>query len=274
MDRYILTRPVTVTGYAFPSFLFRKRAEVTLVPVETGWFWNSVPITQKLLRLQTRSIALVHGNDTLNIVEHLLALRMSGLDGVDIRCNGELPYDGCAKLFWNNVLGSRVRDGSLRLYRPKKTVSDALISNIEFPRYVTFTPGESETLEFRIHIDYPGLGPYDHPPWTLDSGSFADIIDAKSPGLPPALRPLVRIAGGLLRWPHREAFTWQQEGSRWETHVLFAQHRILDICGALGGITPQGGMLAGVITSWCGGHAYDLGVNRAVEDSGGLVPVN
>ena len=275
MKRYILTKAVTIRGYAFPSFPRKRPAQVVLSPVAMGWFWNGVPITNKLLQLRKRRIAFKKGEDTLDIVEHLLALRMSGLDGVDIRCDGELPFDGCAAQFWGAVYPAMTSDGIFPRYTVRKICTATPRNHKKFPRHVIFEPlkdGEEPALTLKIHIDYPGLGPYDYE-WSPDCDSFADIAYAKSPGWPPILRPLLKIGGGAFGWPHNNDFSWHRELPPEEACLQFAKHRTIDISGGLAAIVPPGGMIAGTIRSHCAGHACDLSLNQDVEDSGGFVRV-
>lgn len=104
MQKLSLTKEVLISG----SNLFGRPAYLRLTPCsEPGWYWdvgtNIVPINRKLVRIKKNRVVLQYQAIRLNVVEHILPLRWTGLDGVIIEASAWPPYFGGMLELWQTI---------------------------------------------------------------------------------------------------------------------------------------------------------------------------
>jgi len=173
MKRLVLTEPVHLTGPNFLGF----NSTLTIEPsTEDSLLWRCDPNHSKIVEIgpaylarNPRRIALLHAETyqgrvfrrKLNVVEHILPIRMLGVSGCLISCNSKWPpYDGSTEALWN-VLKPRLKEaGDLEWVSFRG--SPLLCESRGNPyRYVQFHPaGGKRRLTIEVFIDYPGLNDY------------------------------------------------------------------------------------------------------------------
>jgi hypothetical protein len=259
VKRLVLTQPVAIAG----RDIWGRRARLVLEPAgAAGWFWRvggaDVPLTPDVLVHRRQRLALAHDAAELHIVEHLLALRIvAGVDAVRIVSAGSwLPYDGSAEAFWR-ALQPALEEGADLV---PATIEGSFSAGGERPIAYGGTVGGG--LEVTVAIDYPGLGATElGQRFPVRDAAAETIIATKAPGWPPRRRGTAR-ALACFGWPHLGNAVWPQEHPPAETLRLFAQHRLLDIAGAIAVLCPPGGILSGHILSRRAGHAQDVELVR------------
>ena len=260
----MLIRPATIAG----RDIWGRRVKLTLEPANApGWFWrvgdNDIALTPDILTYRRHRLILTHGAAELHVVEHLLALRVIvGVDAVRIVSSASwLPYDGSAEMFW-------------RALQPALEEGDELVLGGISGRFsaggnrpVAYHEAKGDGLEIDVALDYPGLGATElrrHFP--ARDANTETIIATKAPGWPPSRRNIVRPLS-WIGWPHLGNAVWPQQHPPAETLRLFAQHRLLDIAGAIAALCPPGGILTGHIASERAGHAQDVELVRLLASA-------
>lgn len=282
MERLVLKQLVTVTG---KSFLGRD-ATVTLAPHprnERGWWWNVgtdvqpnlQPLTCENITPGLHSLDFVWGSHTstpdqamsgvralaklptykyrVPIVEHVIALRGSGLDSVVITTpSRRLPYDGCAAIFWDAVKPHLDCAGTVRWVRlpPTQTGTDT-------SRFMLCSPYDQEPgLQIKIYIDYgDGIQLEKTYPWSLEI--FEQAVRSITFGYPHRRRHLARLAR-VFGWPHYDHVMWRNLADPKGDAETIALHRLLDLMGELAAAQPAGFLFGGTIESHCAGHRHGL----------------
>jgi UDP-3-O-acyl-N-acetylglucosamine deacetylase len=271
MQRLRLLRPLNVKGNSFlgiPSSIF-------LLPTdEPGWYvrfknQDDVALRPEMLEYKLRRLVLRHGRQKLQIVEHLLALRGSGLDNVCIvPQSGGIPYFGHANGFWRQVVGNVRNEGHLARYTIRPDMLEA--SHLD-GSFVHFHRNVSGKLILKVDIDYRGIGSRKIA-WDITRMPFHGLATARPPGIPRHLKFVQRLAN-RLKWPHTDAIIWPQDMTSDAWLEETARHRALDILGALATVMPQGGMLEGVVHSSRAGHRHDTKLIRLITESGGVAEI-
>ena len=249
-------KPVVVAGKDF----FHRKAEVRLensgLP---GWFvrlqGTDVPINPKTMKYELRRVSLVDGKRSIQVIEHLLALRLLlGLDQVRIVPSSRwVPYgDSSARIFFDPCKSGMRTVGGLRHYSVAGAVT--VVGDAE-KSWITYAPHKADKLVVRVHIDYPSLGICDRT-FEFPGTKLEDIAYARTQGWPRHLWYATWLWPGF--WDHRRNAVWPHQGTSDEILDSYARHRALDILGALGGLCPPQGTLVGKVESYCAGHALDM----------------
>lgn len=253
MKKLVLKNEVLVTGHDF----WGRKTSVLLRPTkESGWYWQTdkdiVPVTPEVLSFKKRRLVLAHGRDELNVFEHLGPLRFFGLDHLLIVPESRwLPYDGSSDIFWSKCKRELVEDGELGSCCYSEHI------NVDGEKILQYIP-TAMSLRLKVSIDYPGLG-YEELLSNMDFDSPNEIAAAKTQGWPMSGRRLAILAEKFVGWPHRDAAIWPQEHELKDVRRMFAEHRRLDLLGALSTLCTPGNLLSGTIVSHKAGHKEDVG---------------
>jgi hypothetical protein len=258
MKLFKLGQSVALTGR---DHLGRK-SELLFTPTyphKNGFFWRhtagapAVPISAEFAAARSRRISLEHGEQALNIYEHIGALRWAGLDGIEISCSSDWPpYFG----------------RTLELY---KALSDYIVQMPDEMRWCTvdsqvrirytgepkrFTalyPTDQPRLNVVIICDYPGMGRKElNYIWPHD---LMPAFSSFTQGWPSWAYYPSQLAG-LFGWPHAKRICWKQR-SRESTLEMFCLYRLTDLLGGLSLIHPTR-FFAGTVVSYCSGHWADI----------------
>lgn len=260
MNRYVLEQEVHICGRDF----FGREASVILRPTrEKGWYWQAdnevVPLSPAILTRKWRRLALTHKGAELNVFEHLGALRFTGLDNVLIvSATNWLPHDGSAAIFWD-ACKPHVRSAGT-LVGQQMTPQQ----RFEGDRSLRYSHYCGEVLVVHVAVDYPSLGQGKAYGAFPSIAEFESIASVRTQGWPRWSRNAAIVAG-WCGWPHRHNSVWPQEHPAADTSRHFAQHRMIDLLGALSVACPPGGMMTGAIRSRCAGHALDAAFVRQLE---------
>lgn len=246
--------------------LFGREAKITVRPSnQRGWYWqfdaeeSPILISAKLLHFKKRRLVLQHETKSLNIYEHIGALKWTGLDNVIISCDAWPPYDGRSWELYHTL-------------RPCIQNTDRLIQwcttdqeiSVEFSGlrsgFTRIIPDTKKSLRVIVISKYEGLG---KKTLTLNfpagNGTFEEIFKAFAPGWPPKLFYLQKLAS-LFGWPHLKKSLWPKScQSKDQALEQFALHRATDLLGALSLIHPYR-LLSGTVISYCSGHWADTEV--------------
>lgn len=263
MHRLMLERAVTIEGSDF----FGRRAILTINPAKVaGWMLQytkcgyAVPVDYKIAVYRKRRVTLSYDETRAHVYEHLGALRYMGIDGVMIRpITAWLPYYGRTWEMWQSV-----KDACLEINRPMHwcAVKEVLRYDHPAPRkgYTIIEPPENINdlcLEASIMINFPGLGAYARR-YSTDRLTMERAMQVYTQGWPPWLRHLSRMASFWpLSWPHHQHINWSNGQPTSVILPEFGLHRLVDLLGTLS-LTRWDRLLAGHVTSVCGGHFTDL----------------
>lgn len=301
MKRLALKDSVTITGSSPVALgLFAKKQAIEMRPLslaetqitrsknETGWYWKTtdgalVPIDMSLvrearemraersseLRLHPRHyLYFQHGKDRLNCVEHILALKLLGLDGVVIEAHKGttwVPYDGRAKMYWEAIQDHLKYDGRLEpmAIRLSHAYED-IAPKFGWTRSVAFSnEGESTGLVAKVIVDYSMFGGkevVERYSDVADPSKMADVLCSR-PLLQPlwleSNLPLMKAIG----WPHADNLLkrseFNEENPKPFLHEI-ALHRMLDLFGAVAVLAEAGTYVTGSIVTDKGNHGTDL----------------
>ena len=270
-----LKKPIRIKGSNFFGF----RSELYLRPhsfADKKWRWRTarkdcIPITPLIAKFSTRRILLVHGSDSLQIFEHIGAVRFTGLIGVEAEVFGFPrclpPYDGCALEIWKAVKPYRISHGTVL---PRYTVSKSVQWTYPEKRggqqaYTRIEPDKSGELVVAVFLSFPKYGTHEEVFRFPNDALMESVLAAKTPGLPGYLRPVSRAAS-LLGWPHHSHIYWPNKADTATLLGDFARHRVLDVLGALS-LLCNDGLFSGRVISRCSGHRADIeAVKMAYRD--------
>lgn len=267
MKKLRLKNSVTIEG---PD-CFGRKAWITFHPtVEAGWHWTPYPKHQFVVPIDWRiaghlvspGLLYIQYQDTrLYIVEHLLSLRFTGLDGIRIEGSKWPPYHARPLEIWQALqpeLAGTSED--VTWISPKGEASWKYTNGRS--GFVSLEPGSRSCLTVDVTINYPGLGEKtvlkffpDHNP-----AVFENILSARAPGWPRWRYPLC-LVGSKFGWPHFHSICWPQRLSCEDTLREFVLHRVGDLLGGLA-LASATALLSGRAISHCAGHAADLGLLR------------
>jgi len=252
MNRHLLTEEVLVGGKDF----WGRTTSVLLTPTEkSGWYWNvqggPLLIDKNVLDVKRRRIMLRHHGERMHVSEHLLPLRMAGIDNVLVTPETDwLPYDGSAKIFWDACKNKLQHSGEFQSVSFDNTqVKDGR-------RFVRYSPTPENDLIIDVTIDYPKLGSY-RKVTEMSKLKFHQLARVKTQGWPPYSKHIACLAA-KFGWPHYNNVVWPKDSSDLSVLRQFSLHRTLDILGAVSALLSPGTMLTGTIHSHCAGHAHDV----------------
>lgn len=256
MQRLLLSKEVKINDFN----LFGRPAFIYLTPCsEPGWYWDIgtdlVPINQSLVQLRKNRIVLQYRGNTLNIAEHILSLRWTGLDGVIVKASSWPPYFGGMMKLWQaiqlNLLETDQQVPWLKIAKEKSINIDG--------RSVRCASSNVSGLKIKITADFPRFGRLTKR-FKLPDESLADYFTARplatnsESNFWPTLSRMVEKTG---LWPHHQHLAWPTEQSSQELLEELANHRLLDLLGALA-MVDHYRLPAGRIISIKGGHALDV----------------
>ncbi len=266
MKKLRLTRPVEIVG---PD-PFGRKAWLRFEPVSApGWHWRPrrehqllIPIDYGIAkhRVSPGFLYLEYQGQTLRVVEHIISLRFTGLDGVAVSGSPWPPYHGRPWEAWQAVKSEvEETEESVCWLDP---IAD---TRWEYPpnerggfvcvrRTGTFLPG----LVVGVSINYLGLG--DRTQYkSFGSGSLADLEEvfvARAQGWPKWRYHLCRLGS---RWgcPLLNSVCWPQTMSSDDALNEFVLHRIGDLLGGFA-LASHEALVKGNVFSHCAGHRADL----------------
>jgi len=223
---------------------------------------------------QNHFLYFKYGKERLNCVEHLLALKAFGLDGVVIRAlhsSTWVPYDGRAKIFWEELEDKLKIDGNLA---PMTMAVDYSLED-KHPKFGWTRSTSLDSTEKRnalsisATIDYSMFGGKQTIKQTFPddiTSELTNILCARGLLQPPWLEkrvPFLRALG----WPHAENFlmpsAYAENPQKFMAELL--RHRLLDALGCLGLMAEAGTCLVGTINLDKGNHATDLSFLKALK---------
>lgn len=246
--------------------LFGKDTMITVRPAsQRGWHWEydaskaPVPISANLLSFKKRRLVLRHKKASLNIYEHIGALRWTGLDSIVISSDSWPPYDGRSwELYRSLEIGAKKTNQQIQWC----TLDQEISAEYKGSRsgFTKIIPNNLQSLKIIIVCGYEGLGKdefiFNFP---ARDELFEEIFKALAPGWPPRLFYLQKFFS-LLGWPHLQKSLWMNhnQDKKWVLRQ-FALHRATDLLGALSLIHPER-LLSGIVISNCSGHWADAEV--------------
>jgi len=273
-----LTRPVTINGRDF----FGRRAWLHFVPsydYSPGWyydrqgpcerFWNMNPSNFVSKR---RRLCLVdnEGGVLINYPEHIMSLRLLGLDAVGISCGpGTWPPYLLTGEIWEK-LSPNLKLAGYTLDWHKLSSSPETGCCPDTSR-ITRARGlkDEQGININAHIDFgQDGGPVENEEFFFGPGMYMEdlknIFYSPTPGWPPKLYHFVKLAS-MFGWPHNKRVCWQKDWSDEFTGIVWARHRILDILGAVGAMSCMFDdvIISVDIISIKGGHQSDLRALKA-----------
>ncbi|MES2087691.1 MAG: hypothetical protein V4467_01715 [Patescibacteria group bacterium] len=267
MKKLRLKKPVTITGLD----CFGRKAWLTLSPTdEPGWHWKPylghnllLPIDWRIAKYSKlfRFLYLHHEGLKLRIIEHVLPLRFTGLDGVIVTGSGWPPYHGRCWDLWDVVKPKTLEiDENVSWITPtRKYEWGYSVSG----RSVTLCPIRFESmpnLQVRVEINYPGLGEKNaHLVFPGDLEVLEEIFRARAQGWPPKRRYAFCWLASLFGSPMINTVCWPQKYSKAQALQKFLFHRVQDILGGTA-LSHHSALMAGTIMSCRGGHEADLGL--------------
>ncbi|NCU44675.1 hypothetical protein EOM71_03295 [Candidatus Falkowbacteria bacterium] len=256
MQKLSLTKEVLISG----SNLFGRPAYLRLTPCsEPGWYWdvgtNIVPINRKLVRIKKNRVVLQYQASRLNVVEHILPLRWTGLDGVIIEASAWPPYFGGMLGLWQaiepNLTTTNQQIPWLKIIE-EKSVSTG-------KRSIRWASNKTPGLKIKIAVDFPKFGCLTKR-FQLPDQNLINYFPARPLAVNshnnfwPALSRAVTKTG---LWPHHNCLAWPTERPVPELLDELVNHRLLDLLGALAMI-DHCRLPTGRVISVRGGHALDV----------------
>jgi hypothetical protein len=306
MRRLTLKEPVSIKGTS-PIALGSGPQGIEMRPLSlsdgqktkskngTGWYWETsdgtlVPIDMSMvheteetlggglpaIKLHPRHyLYFQKGNERLNCVEHILALKTLGLDGVVIKALNDstwVPYDGRAKMYWEAIESHLKYDGVLKpsALQVKDTYTD-IDKKHGWTRSVTLDSSHGrDELVVKVRVDYKNFGgekiierrfPIDDP------SSMVDVLFSRSlmqPRWLESLLPLIKEMG----WPHADNLLKPSEFDPQNPEPYLneiALHRMLDFLGAMALLAEAGTFVSGGLETNRGNHFTDLAFLRQLK---------
>lgn len=268
----ILTHPVTVTGRSFAG----AASQITLAPApqnlsgnKSAWYWkhgyNSdvtlVPISHTCASFRPRRIALVHGEHSLEIIEHITPLRFMGLSNVVIESGRSWPpYFGRTLEFCEALHGCIHRTRTLVRWC---TVKFPITISHQTPLggYTQWKP--TKDGEHSLTVEVTVCNPKTWKRFTLERSFPRDwrdlplLFEAYTTGRPDYLKPISHLLQFFHLWHHHNHINWMDRHKEKDFLRTWAEHRLCDLLGALA-LTHPTRLPAGTVTSVFGGHQSDL----------------
>jgi len=256
MQKISLVKEVLISG---PN-LFGRPAFIRFTPCSApGWYWdvgtNIVPINNQLVRIKKNRLVLQYQDNNLNVAEHILALRWTGLDSVIIEASAWPPYFGGMLKLWQaiepNLTATNQQIPWLKIIE-EKSVSTG-------KRSIRWASNKTPGLKIKIAVDFPKFGCLTKS-FQLPSPELAGNFSAKPLAVNSynAFWPaLSRAAAKTGLWPHHKNLIWPTERPVPELLDELVNHRLLDLLGALAMI-DHCRLPTGRVISIRGGHALDV----------------
>ncbi len=263
MHAQSLTTSVLTAG---SSLFGMSSGSIRFEPARDGqdplsWSWNGILLHQTQFQLKLRQVSLVHRKDVFSVFEHVGALAMSRLRGVNIVTAGALPFIPFAGDIWDTFEQCMVEQPTQVLQPFSPPESSIHFCGNARDRFISYEPTVDETLSIRVEIDYPDIGALTCTYAFPDDELLTRVFRARTLGrLPAPLGFLEPLVGKYLRQvPVVAGAAWKYEYPNPDDLLaIIADHRCLDILGALSLCVPPGSYLTGNIHSLKGGHACDL----------------
>lgn len=262
--------------------LFGRESRIVLQPrFGNTWTWNpdgnsSVVINPQAVDVRARRMMLKclgqNGRKyKLEVLEHILCLRATGLIGVEIGGNGWPPYHGRAGELWDLVKSaSAPTDEALPLFTVSKPVrydySKGKRSRMD--RYFCIEPSTDGRLTVEIHVNFPEIGAKTQTFVLPDMKVLEKAFNARTLGYPKWLYWVALT--NQWWWPHMDHINWIQDlDDKDDLLDQIILHRLQDLLGEIGLLFGDG-MFVGKVTSCCSGHLG--GVQTAMMAKDMIVP--
>lgn len=220
-------------------------------------------INRSVAKSRFRRIELTTRTLTVGAIEHISALRWTGLDAVSIGFPSGVPYFTRPGDIWNRIKPYTSPSGKmaqwLKLQKGTRAGDDE--------RFIEAWPIEGNKLDITIIIDYPKLGKYTYN-HVLPDQPLNEAFSACTLGYPPWLYHISRFLGETEIWPHHHKIIWPQEyrGEGRDLLRLIALHRLTDLLGALSLISCNK-FLSARILSYRARHRHDMELIKKLETS-------
>lgn len=215
-----------------------------------------LPVTMDRVRNSHQNLCLEYEGNEFPVWEHPSALGFANLAGVAVYSNHK----------WSSYVTTGEMMEKLRPYC-QITDDDVIyfpLSNLcgHFgngrPGFTQFQPPADNSNELRIAIliNYPGLGEFEKE-YLVTPELLYQVFKVGAQGWPMWRRPIAKIWWTLKGSPeHMKRIIWPQDYSKNETLRLFAEHRLVDILGALACL-KHGKLPVGRVFSYMSGHGAD-----------------
>ncbi len=274
IQRYELSRPVTIKG----KDVFGRAAQVTLEPAgKPGWFVNAagrdVPISPSKLTTERHHLVLNYGGKKMRVVEHLLPLRITGLDGIRIVDHTEwLPYDGGGEIYLNACLPAMEKSGHLVPMQRELVGEHTVVEKNGLKRRVKLATDSKNNLLLRSTVNYPQFGGEDTVVRSYPAKSpneMHDLFSSKPDGGSKVAEVAAKVAS-KFGWPHYDKVAWRKKAEGKAGFLSeVSRHRAFDMLGAMATVPGPGEYLTGTLESECGNHASDIAMLRKLAPRGG-----
>lgn len=261
MIRKKLKKEVTIRGIN----IFLQNASITFLPAgKQGWYLRTlthgnVPIDHRIARHREARIQLHCGDTTLNIWEHIGALRFLGIDEVVVVVHNKWPpFLGGMKGYYPEFLKEGVLEecGILPTikplqYRDYETFNHVLASTKISP---------ADTLELQVWARWGTL------PWykehfvmeKIPLDQWEEIWNSVPQGWLRGRNALLSLGVRLLKKNVSENIAWIKNFKTLEeTSRAWGYHRVQDIFGCLS-LCSHIALPAMQFNSYCAGHREDL----------------
>ncbi len=265
-SRFTLDEPVCIDGRSLIGF----RARVVIEPIDRPGWWlkvdghPDVEIGPHTLTCGHRHLGLAK---RIKIVDHLLAIRLLGLDRVRLSfpIDNLVPFWGTGSPYISAVEHRLKPNGTLR----RCTLNRTAVLHIAGRGRLEFVPSLEGSLEIEVEIDYPkepriGRGSYT---FSVTPENLKDFAESRALGHLPAFKHVSLILSGL-RWPHQGQWVYAGNVSPEEIRVSLAKHRVWDLLGALAVAIPAGSFPEGRIRTFIAGHQEDVDLIGHIEGIG------
>lgn len=268
IERRILKKPVVISGYD----IFGRPSSLIFKPFPAkGWYWEVpvtsdaiptiLPISFEWVSSGLQNICLEYEKQKFRILEHILPLRLLGIDGVLVSIKGGHswpPYLTTQETldFFEGacVVGETAQ---IERFCP---VTERVEFSGKFLRSTAIEPiANLDEIRIEVDINYQGIGHY-YQDFVIDTELLKKVFPIGPQGWPKWRY----FASKALGWKHHKRVVWPQEQSNTETGQLFLLHRVVDILGFLCSLEHAripGGIK---VTSILSGHAIDVGLGKKI----------
>jgi hypothetical protein len=270
MEILHLRKTVTITG----QDIFGRAAFIKFYPSSNpGWYWKCgetlVPINKKLLALsRNHYLFLRHLKYRLYIVEHILVLRWTGLDGIIIESSPWPPYYGRVQEMWDELREYLITtDKNILWINPEKSLT--VQKGDRILKFITPDTKKSNQLEINVAVDFPQFGGKANKKIIIsEANSLALIWCFAAKALFNNSSTIIQIVFGLLNkmgiWKHYKHVLWPRDYNNDQLLKEIVEHRAIDLLGALACFDEKG-LPAGEIISYKGGHQLDIQLVKALK---------
>lgn len=269
LTKKILTESVTITGKGFwggASGLLefpRKEAQITFHPYDkAGWWWKTkkygdIPIDSSIAECGKSEITLRYKDEELHVWEHIGVLRFTGIDQVLIESTPWPPYHGRAWELYEKIL----KEGKLKSTNEKFLFTSIEEEIVHFYkkgfRYTMLSQTLYKEVDVSIFCQWGNL-PMIQRRVSVTPEFVEEIIQTHAQGYPSYRYPIAKLCARIGLFEHFDKVVWPKEyPSKKESALLFFEHRVADLLGALSLIDHERLPRLKVTTEF-GGHKSDL----------------